>query len=138
MNRTISQNQQHVIVLHALFMLSVTVLIKVVQNRPKISWSTKFDLWESLPIDAYNTSHSLDFRVGTVTEWETMIDFGTSVELINSAEAVNWEKLIVVVWFHHTTNHIDRSFILILWTHKMQAVIFVGVSITCGVIDSER
>ena len=67
-----------------------------------------------------------------------MIDFDTSVENINSAEAVNWEKLIVVVWFHYTTNHIDRSFILILWTHVMQAVILVGVSITCCVIDSER
>lgn len=136
MDRSISQDQQHIVV--GLTKLRPAVSEKSLEDWSEESWTAEFDVWQCLSVRTQNPGNSLDKRSLWITvQWETMVDFGTASELIDTTEPVEWEHLIVVVLLNNATNHVDRSFILVLRAHKVKAVIISQLTIRSCVVDSD-
>lgn len=92
-----------------------------VEHMREVSGSAQRDARQILPVDVLDTCRADDFRVHEVTiQREAVLHLVASHVARDTAEAIDWEALIVVVDFKYRTHGRYSLLILVEALEKMQ------------------
>ena len=111
------------------------ILAELAQDRLEIRGARQLDLRDRLLVSCDDVGDADDLGVLQVqVDWETVAGLLTRR---NTAEAVDWERLVVIVWLDDST-HIPQSlFILVrlVMAAVMEGVGCTWIAVASGVID---
>ena len=93
------------------------VLFELLKQGSKVGWPTQSNWFKCLPVSCDNILDTHNFR-GTLISinWEAVMNVVYAHVAWNSTKSEHRETCITIVWLKHSTDRVNRFFVLIIWT----------------------
>ena len=92
------------------------MLVELIEEWCKVSWSAKSDLRQCLSVGSKDVlDASWDFRVLRISiDSEAVINTVDTHVSRDTSKSEDWETLVMIIWLNYLTNLVNRTLILII------------------------
>jgi hypothetical protein len=97
------------------------VVLELLEERSKVCWAAKSDLWECLSVCGYHVLNSNDFWLGSVAiNSEAVVNAVNTHMAWNTTETEAWEGLVTIIWFKDGTDRPECGLVLVVLSEEME------------------